>query len=233
MTNVVDGGPMPSWLLDTLRSAISPTLVANAARHLDERPVAVQDGLTAAVTTIVAALALRADDADTVRRVVALFPGPAIDERVVAALGMRELGDPASAPAHDAGESLLAFLFAGRRDAIAASVARHAKLRTESAWAILDVSAPLVLAGLGARMHAGTSTVGLSAMLQAGHRELVERAASDVTPLLAANHDTPSSEPGRRKAMSRIAWRLTRRWRHRTRERSGDPDTITGAASVR
>ena len=173
MNSVVDGPPMSSWLLDSLRSAISPSLVTNAARRLDEREGAVHDGLAAALTTIVAALALRADDADMMRRVVLLFPGPHIDEHTVAALGMRELGDPASAPAHDAGEALLSLLFAGRRDAIAGSIANRASMRSESAWAILDVSAPLVLAGLGARMHAGTSPVGLLAMLQVNQRELI------------------------------------------------------------
>src|SRR5262245_40331712 len=107
-------------MLDQLRELVSPEMLSNLTAETGESESAVSNGLSAAIPTIAAAIANRADDRAFVR-----------DLAVQSAMTK-----PSIAPAR---------LFGSNLSAITAGIARSADIRESSSASLLTGAAALVL----------------------------------------------------------------------------------------
>jgi hypothetical protein len=145
---------MATSLLEGLSGLVTPQLLADASRTLGEPEAAVSSGLRSSGATILAGLAGRAANPQS----------------------MGSLFDLISSPGATGGPSLLSSLFGSRTSSVGDAIGRTAGLRPGAGGALLDMAAPLVLGLLGSRVRTGgLDPAGLGSLLL-GERDGIMRA---------------------------------------------------------
>jgi len=122
-------------MLDQLRELVSPEMLSTLTAETGESESAVSNGLTAAIPTIAAAIANRADD----RSFMSDLAGLATKTSIAT--------DPASASA--AVGARLPALLGSNLSAVTAGIARGAGIRESSSASLIGAAATLVLGYLG------------------------------------------------------------------------------------
>jgi OmpA-OmpF porin, OOP family len=163
---------MSSSLLDGLKSMVTPEFLSGAARNLGESEGTVATGLGAAFPALLAGLAAKAGDSQTMGPVFELISSPANDGSVIRDPRLALTATPQS-PLGAAGSKLLSSLFGGQTSAIGNWISRFAGFRSGSGLTLLTMAAPLVLGLLGNRVRTGGLTpVGLNDLLLSEKRRI-------------------------------------------------------------
>jgi len=149
----VRGDVMPTNLLDSINSVLTPDLVGTAATALGESPVATGKAVGATVPVILGGLVRGASDGNLMAQVMDLLKSPANDGTV---LRKPELvldtatGRPSGIS--NLGNSFLSTLFGGRLRTVTDAIAQYAGVRSGSSGSLLSMLAPVVLGVLGERV---------------------------------------------------------------------------------
>lgn len=144
---------MPTNLLDSISSVLSPDLLGNAASLLGEPPVATGKAVSAAMPVIVGGLVRNAKETNLMAQVLNMVRSPANDGAV---MHQPELildavtGRPGGIT--ELGNAFLSALFGARLRTITDAIAQYAGIRSGSSGSLLSMLAPVVLGVLGQRV---------------------------------------------------------------------------------
>src|SRR5262245_51412465 len=154
-------------ILDTLRSLVTPDLLAQASSAFGESQGNVSRGLGAAFPAILAALLSKSNDTGAMRQIMELLADPSIDANLLRNPGgLIGAGGLAKSPIVDLGARCLSALFGPQMGSVASSLATEAGVKPQTASSLLSLAAPLVLAALGARVRRdGLNAAGLADLL--------------------------------------------------------------------
>ena len=154
-----------SSLLDSLKEQITPDVIRGLTSNLGESGDAVQKGLLGGATTILAALASKAQEPGFLSQIMNLISG--FMTRGASAMGAAAGGGSSTvANASQAGTSLLNMLFGNNISSIQSKIAEFSGMRASSAGSILAAAAPMVLGTLASKVSSqGLTASGLGSML--------------------------------------------------------------------
>ena len=165
-------------ILDTLRSLVTPDLLAQASSAFGESQGNVSRGLGAAFPAILAALLSKSNDTGAMRQIMELLTDPSMDSNLLRNPGsLIGAGGLTKSPIVDLGARCLSALFGPQMGSVASSLATEAGVKPQTASSLLSLAAPLVLAALGDRVRRdGLNAAGLANLL-ASERDSILRVA--------------------------------------------------------
>jgi OmpA-OmpF porin, OOP family len=154
-----------SSLLDSLKEQITPDVIRGLASNLGESGDAVQKGLLAGASTILATLAGKAQEPGFLSQIMNLISG--FMTRGASAMGAAAGGGPSAVTgASQAGTSLLSMVFGNNISSIQSKIAEFSGMRASSAGSILASAAPMVLGTLASKVGSqGLTATGLGNLL--------------------------------------------------------------------
>ena len=190
---------LPNWITER----ITPDAVTTVAARLGEPDATVARGLRTAVTSVLAGLATKTGDADTMRKAYDLAMSRENDQNVSSDLGStisRALA--AGSPTSSLGASLLSTVFGGHSNEVSSIVARAAGLdKPASGTSIMTLAAPIVLGLLGQKIRdRGLGISGFTSMLNEQRDSILEASPLGLRTLVDS---TPSAV--------RVGWPEARR----------------------
>jgi outer membrane protein OmpA-like peptidoglycan-associated protein len=160
---------MPSQLLESLRSLVTPEVEAGLAARLGAPGGVARRGLDAAYGSILAGLVALLPDSGSMRQVFELVAD--------------EPGGTAAT-----GEALLSAAFGNRMDAVGEATGRASGLRPDAARALLAAAAPMVVAVLRRRVaEGGLDANGLTALLASQKDRILDDAPAGMGSLLGVS----------------------------------------------
>ncbi len=206
---------MPGSLIDSIGKVLSTELVGRAANTIGETPFATGKAFAAATPAILGALVRGATDDSIMAQVFNAVRSPTNDGAVLrdpdSILGVA--GGRTSGIAELSNE-FLSTVFDIRLRNVADAIASHAGIRQSSAASILRMTAPLVLAALGARATRDKLDLNGFRRLVMGEKAAVSSALS--APLRnvldAASHSTAGLDKSPGSARSVNADARAGRW---------------------
>ncbi len=160
---------MPSQLLESLRSLVTPDVEADLAARLGEPRDVARRGLDQAFGSILAGLVALLPDSASMRQVFDLVTGEA---------------GGASAP----GEELLRAVFGSRMDAVREATGRAAGVRPDAAHPLLATAATMAVALLRRKVTEGAlDSNGLTALLAGQKDRILDDAPAGIGSLLGVS----------------------------------------------
>jgi OOP family OmpA-OmpF porin len=173
-------------ILDTLRSAVPPDLLAQASRALGESQGNVSRGLSAAFPTILAGLLAKSSDTGAMRQIMDLLGDSRLDPNLIRnAASMLGGSGLATSPIIDVGQRFLSALFGPQVGSIASMLATQAGIKPQSASTLLGLAAPLVMSVLGDRVRRdGLNAAGLANLLTSQKDGILKEAPAGLAGLL-------------------------------------------------
>lgn len=168
---------MPTNILDSVNSVLTPDLVGRAATALGESPVATGKAVGATLPAILGGLVRGSGDGNLMTQVFNLLKSPANDGSVLRNPdSMLDAVTGRASGTADLGNSFLSTLFGGRLRTIAEAIGQYAGVRSGSAGSLLSMLAPLVLGVLGDRVKRDNLDAGGLTRLLAGQKDAVTAA---------------------------------------------------------
>jgi OmpA-OmpF porin, OOP family len=175
---------MATSLLEGLQELMTPGLLSTAARTLAESEGSVSTGLAMSTTSMLVALAGKAEDAQAIRPFFDLFSSPANDGSV-----MRDPRLAAGAPPNSvlgaAANTLVSNLFGSQQSSVRGLITELSGLRSSSGASLLSMGGSLVLGLLGSRVRLGSlNLAGLSSLLLSERNQIMKAAPAGLGPTL-------------------------------------------------
>jgi outer membrane protein OmpA-like peptidoglycan-associated protein len=182
-------------ILDSLRSLVTPDLLAQAATALGESQGNVSRGLEAAFPAILAGLLSKSNDTGAMRQIMELLGDPSLDSNLVRnPASMVSGAGLAKSPIVDLGQRFLSALFGPQMGSIAGALASQAGIKSQSASTLLGLAAPLVMSVLGDRVRRdGLNAAGLTNLLASQKESILREAPAGLAGLLGLG--APSRMP--------------------------------------
>lgn len=150
-------------ILESLMSALGPSVVDPIASRLGESNDAVQRGLQGGAAAMLGGIAAKADQPGFMGQIFSLVSNPAASasslSSVVSNLGAAAPGSAAS-PLTDLGSRFLSTIFGSNTSAVSDAVAKTSGLAGSKASALLAMAAPLVLGFLGQHVRENNLSAG-------------------------------------------------------------------------
>ena len=163
-------------ILDSLRGAMTPDLLARTSSLMGETEGGVSRALGAAFPTILGAMMNKSGDAGTMRQIMDLLGDRGVDASVARnPLSLLAGGGLAKSPTTDLGGRLLSALFGSHISGVSNGLADHAGIKSSSASTLLGLAAPLVMAVLSDRVRSGGLSASGLASLLASQRDSIVR----------------------------------------------------------
>lgn len=154
---------MPESLLDSLKSKITPQLIAPLAAKLGESEQSVHRGIETGSAAMLSTLASRASESGFLSEILKLVTSSGAQMAIGAAAGSGAPGGISTLAT-----SFLSQIFGSGQSGVQDMIARVAGIRSSSASAILGAAAPLVMGMLGQRVSSGgLGAASLASMLTA------------------------------------------------------------------
>jgi OOP family OmpA-OmpF porin len=135
------GNAMAESLFASLLQTVDRSNISQIASSLGESEYGIRKGLESSVASVLAAIAVKAEEPDALRRSLDLVPENA--EEISWSSAAADLSAPDSWI--NRGERMLSSLFAGRGVAVASAVRRESGVGPETATTLLAITAPMVL----------------------------------------------------------------------------------------
>jgi OOP family OmpA-OmpF porin len=177
---------MPTTLIDSLKSLITPTVVSKAASQFGESEAAVAQALPAGAATVLAGLLGKANDSGSMGRIFELITDRSNDGTALSNIAGL-LGGGGGSPLVGLGSRLLSLLFGDRTSALSGALAGATGIKSSTASSILGFAAPLVMALLGSRARSeGLTASGLSSLLLGQKDSILSALPSGLASLLGA-----------------------------------------------
>jgi len=138
---------VPSDLLSSLTSLVTPDLVSKFAGAAGESSSSVSRALGAAFPALLSGFASKADDAAGFESLFNQITSPANDASVLANPGawLADVAGGKSSPVSSMAQGALAALFGGRTDGIANAIGQYAGLKPGAGRSLLSMATPFVL----------------------------------------------------------------------------------------
>ncbi len=152
---------MSASILDSLRQVVTPSMVSQLSGLYGVPSQSLEKGLTAAIPTVLAPLAARADDQDFMSQIFALAKDPANDPSLLDSpdrLLERAKATPSSSGIIGQFQSLL---FGNGLSGLTDGLARYAGLKPSTASSLMSLAMPLVL---GASTASSATTASMRAV---------------------------------------------------------------------
>ena len=172
-------------ILDSLRNAVTPDLLARTSSLLGETEGGISRALGAAFPAILGAMMNKSGDAGTMRQLMDLLGDRGVDASVARnPLSLLAGGGLAKSPTTDLGGRLLSTLFGSQISGVSNALADHAGIKSSSASTLLGLAAPLVMAVLSDRVRSGgLSASGLASLLASQRDSIVRSIPAVLGPL--------------------------------------------------
>jgi OmpA-OmpF porin, OOP family len=197
-------------ILDSVRSLVTPDLLAQAATALGESQGNVSRGIGAAAPAILAGLLAKSNDTGIMRQIMDLLGSASLDSNLLRNLGgMLSEGGTTRSPLADLAQRFLSALFGPQTGSVASAITNHAGLKPQSASSLLTLAAPLVMSVLGDTVKRdGLNAAGLARLLGSQKDSILKEAPAGLTSLLglAASPRLPVGERVEVSARPRPAW---------------------------
>src|SRR5262245_19539452 len=174
-------------ILDTVRSLVTPDLLAQAATALGESQSNVSRGIGAAAPAILAGLLAKSNDTSVMRQILDLLGSASLDSNLLRNLGsmLGEGGPSARSPLADLAQRFLSALFGPQMGSVASAVAGQAGIKPQSASGLLGLAAPLLMSVLGETVKRdGLNAAGLGRLLESQRDSIVREAPAGLMSLL-------------------------------------------------
>jgi OmpA-OmpF porin, OOP family len=163
-------------LMDDLRKLVTPDLLTRASALLGESEPGTSRALSAAFSTMLAALADKSADGGALRQIMDLLGDRAIDSNVLRNPASLLAGGLAKSPMTEVGGRFLSTLFGGQTSTVASALADYAGIKSSSASTLLGLAAPLVMGLLGDRVRRdGLGATGLQSLLSAERADIASQ----------------------------------------------------------
>ena len=163
-------------ILDSLRNAVTPDLLARSSSLLGETEGGVSRALGAGFPGILGAMMNKSGDAGTMRQIMDLLGDRGVDASVARnPLSLLAGGGLVKSPTTDLGARLLSTLFGSHISGVSNALADHAGIKSSSASTLLGLAAPLVMAVLSDRVRSGGLSASGLASLLASQRDSIVR----------------------------------------------------------
>jgi OmpA-OmpF porin, OOP family len=197
-------------ILDSVRSLVTPDLLAQAATALGESQGNVSRGIGAAAPAILAGLLAKSNDTGIMRQIMDLLGNASLDSNLLRNLGgMLGEGGATRSPLADLAQRFLSALFGPQIGSVTNAIASHAGLKPQSASSLLTLAAPLVMSVLGDTVKRdGLNAAGLARLLASQKDSILKEAPAGLTSLLglAASPRVPVGDRDLVSARPRPAW---------------------------
>ena len=192
-------------LLDSLMALATPAAGA-LSRRLIESDDAISRGLRASLSSVLAGVIAKSDDAAGARQVFDLIVSPDNDTSAVANLDELVRSLPASATSGLSG-SLLDTIFDGRTNAVGDFIARTAGFRKPaSGLSLLAIAASLILGFVGRKAREDNlSADGLTSMLAAERDDILAAVPPGLMNVVEGREPDPTDSDALAAAVSPIA----------------------------
>jgi len=199
-------------ILDTVRSLVTPDLLAQAATALGESQGNVSRGIGTAAPAILAGLLAKSNDTGIMRQIMDLLGSASLDSNLLRNLGsvLSEGGGTSTrSPLADLAQRFLSALFGPQTGSVTSAIANQAGLKPQSASTLLSLAAPLVMSVLGDTVkREGLNAAGLARLLGSQRDSILSEAPAGLTSLLglAGSPRLPVGEPIEVPARPRPSW---------------------------
>src|SRR5262249_11137060 len=174
-------------ILDSVRSLVTPDLLAQAATALGEPQSNVSRGIGAAAPTILAGLLAKSNDTGIMRQVMDLLGSANLDSNLLRNLGtmLSEGGPSTRSPLADLAQQFLSVLFGPQTGSVANTIGGQAGLKPQSASSLLSLAAPLVMSVLGGLVkREGLNVAGLARLLDSQRDSVLKETPAGLMSLL-------------------------------------------------
>ncbi len=173
-------------ILDTLRSLVTPDLLAQASTALGEPQANVSRGFGAALPAVLAGVLAKSNDTGAMRQIMDLLGSSTLDGNLLRNLtGMLGEQGGARSPLLELGQRFLATIFGSRQGAIADAIAGQAGIKPQGASTLLGLAGPLVMSVLGETVtRDGLNAAGLARLLTSQQDAIVREAPAGLAGLL-------------------------------------------------
>jgi outer membrane protein OmpA-like peptidoglycan-associated protein len=173
-------------ILDTLRSLVTPELLAQAATVLGEDQSDVSRALGGAFPAILGGLLAKSNDTGVMRQVMELLNDSRFDPSLARNAGSLLGGSGlAQSPVTELGGRFLGAIFGPQTGSIANTLATNAGIKPGSASTLLSLAAPLVMSVLGDRVRRdGLNAAGLASLLSSQKESILAAVPAGLASLL-------------------------------------------------
>jgi OmpA-OmpF porin, OOP family len=173
-------------ILDTVRSLVTPDLLAQASAALGEPQGNVSRGIGAAAPAILAGLLAKSNDTGAMRQIMDLLGDANLGSNLLRNLGAMLGGEGAPrSPLMDLAQRCLSAIFGPQTGSIVSAIASQAGVKPQSASTLLSLAAPLVMSVLGETVKRdGLNAAGLARLLASQKDSILKEAPAGLTGLL-------------------------------------------------
>jgi OmpA-OmpF porin, OOP family len=174
-------------ILDTVRSLVTPDLLAQASTALGESQSNVSRGIGAAAPAVLAGLLAKSNDAGLMGQIMDLLGSASLDSNLLSNLGtmLGEGGPSTRSPLAELAQRFLSALFGPQIGSVASAIAGQAGIKPQAASSLLSLAAPLVMSVLGDTVKRdGLNAAGLARLLGSQRDSILKETPAGLTSLL-------------------------------------------------
>lgn len=171
---------MSANLLDSLKSYVTPELIAQASGALGESEGGISKAVSAALPTLLGGLLNKSGDSSVMGSVIDLATRANGDEGGGLLSNLGGLLSGGNSGASGLGAILLSMLFGNKQSGVTDMIANMAGIKSSSAGSLLGMVAPMLLGFLG---KSGTSASGLTSLLSSQKDSILGALPSGISSL--------------------------------------------------
>jgi OmpA-OmpF porin, OOP family len=187
-------------ILGSVRDALAPGVVEQAAGLIGENTTSTRRGLEGAASSVLAGALGQASSTSGAERLLSTITGARYGADTLGGLDRQLAGGATTESFLSSGARLLSGLFGGRVDGVADAVAGTGGMGRSAAATLLRLAAPIVMGVLGTRVASGgLDAGGLSRLLTGERSSILSAAPAGIAGLLDSGSLCPPPPTRRRR----------------------------------